>query len=123
VKKPALTELALGDLLEEYTAAAIAHGVATESGDPKKGNRASDQLVAINSELRRRGPQAHRSLLTLLADAHPAVRGWAGSQVLEFAPGEGERALEEVSRTAKGLIGLTAEWTLREWRAGRLRFP
>lgn len=123
MKKPSLTELTLDDLLKRYTAAAIAQGVATESGNSNKGNRAADLLVAINRELRRRGAEAHQSLLKLLSHADPAVRGWAGCHALEFAPREAEQALEEVARIPKSPIAFTAEWTLREWKAGRLRIP
>jgi len=59
----------------------------------------SDLIVAINQELRRRGPEAHRSLLRLLSHPDPAVRGWAGCHALEFAPKEAEQTLEEVART------------------------
>lgn len=118
-----LTRLPSDELVERYAAAAVAHGAATESGNSEEGNRSADLLLAINQELRRRGPDVHRGLLRLLSHPQPAVRGWAGSHALEFAPKEAECALEEVARIPKSLIGFTAEWTLREWRAGRLRIP
>jgi uncharacterized protein DUF2019 len=120
---PDFTTLPSDELLERYAVAAVTQGEATESGNAEEGNRASDLLVAINQELRRRGPDAHRGLLVLLSHPQPAVRGWAGCHALEIAPREAERALEEVARIPKSLIGFTAEWTLREWRAGRLRIP
>jgi hypothetical protein len=120
---PDLTHLPSDELLDRYEAAAVAQGAATESGNPEEGNRSADLLVAINQELRRRGPEVHRLLLGLLSHPQPAVRGWAGCHALEIAPKEAERTLEEVARLPKSLIGFTAEWTLQEWRAGRLRIP
>jgi hypothetical protein len=121
MKDPDLTNSSLDGLVEQYTAAAIAHGAATEASDSKIGNLQADLLVAINRELRRRGPEAHRELLKLLVHSNPSVRSWAGCNALEFAPTEAERALESVAQIPKSLVAFTAEWTLREWRAGRLR--
>ncbi len=53
---------------------------------------------------------------------NPHVRAWAASHVLEFDP---EAAEAELTRLAKGPpspVRLDAEMTLREWRAGRLKF-
>lgn len=61
-------------------------------------------------------------MLPLLASDDRGVRAWAGAHALEFAPGEAEPVLLQLGET-QDLIGFGADITLREWRAGRLRFP
>ena len=74
-------------------------------------------------ELRRRGAKAQRQLAPLLAHRDAYVRAWAAAHALEFAPKAGEEALRDLADKDPGLAGLDAKITLREWLAGRLRFP
>ena len=76
----------LDELIAAYRDAALTQGEATESGDYKAGNKASELLTAIYAELHRRGDEAQRALLPLLDDAAPGVRLWSASHTLEFAP-------------------------------------
>lgn len=94
---------------------------AIEAGKPKDGNCMFDLLVAIHRELRARGVEAQRQLLVLLDDPHLGTRCWAATAVMEFAPKEGERVLTDLARSAGGLVGFSAEWTLEEWKAGTLK--
>jgi hypothetical protein len=115
-------------LVARYAAAAAAHGQTTGTEDYRTGNRAADSIIAICRELRRRGPDAQNQLLPLLTHPDPAVRGWAGAHALEFAPVEGERALQLLTTLPSDTLpnrlhAFGAEMVLREWRAGRLRFP
>lgn len=111
----------LDDLIAAYRDAAQTHGAATKSGDYKTGNKASDRIAAIYAELRRRGEDAQRELLPLLRDDDPGVRLWAAAHALEFAPDEGVHVLRALVQ--RGILGFDAKITLREWEAGRLRFP
>ncbi len=111
------------DLLEAYKDAAAAHCMATERGDQNTANRSHDVLVGIHTELRRRGAEALNELLNLLQNKDTGVRFWAASHALEFSPEKGENVLSEIAKIPKSLIAFSAEVTLREWRAGRLRFP
>lgn len=79
-------------------------------------------VVAIRRELRARGLEAERQQLKLLDDPDAGPRGWVAGSVLKFAPNEAERALEEISKTARGLVGF-AEHTLEQWRAGTFNPP
>jgi Domain of unknown function (DUF2019) len=108
-------------LVDAYREAAKQHGEATENGDRKKANKSAELVSAIYSELRRRGPDAQRHLLSLTTDPTPGVRLWAASHALEFSPAEGENTLERLIVEGR-LLGLSAQTTLKEWRAGRLRF-
>jgi hypothetical protein len=109
-------------LVEAYREAARHHGEATEAGNHKAANKAAERIAAIYSELRRRGRDALAKLLPLLADPAVGVRVWSAAHALEFAPELGVAVLEQLS-SARGLAGVSAETTLKEWRGGRLRFP
>lgn len=80
-----------------------------------------DLLVAIDRELRARGLDAQRHLLSLLDDPDPGTRCWAAASVLEFAPDDGERVLTELAKAPNELIGFSAEMTLEQWRAGTFK--
>jgi hypothetical protein len=105
-------------LVEQYRELSARHGRAIEAGHHKDANRDFDVIVAINKELRARGIEAHRQLLSLLNDPELGTRCWAATDVLEFAPREGEVVLAELAKVPKSLVGLTAELTLEQWKAG-----
>lgn len=109
-------------LVQSYRDAAARHGEALTVGNHKVANKAADVIAAIYSELRRRGATAQNHLIQLLDDPTPRVRGWAAAHALEFAPDKGEAVLQELALHS-GFLGVSAETTLKEWRAGRLRFP
>ncbi len=106
-------------LISEYETAATKH---LQASDPPTANRNAEVIRRIYSELRRRGLGAQRQLLAILddPDASPGARFWVASHALEFAPEVGEPILEQLAR---GRDGFGAQMTLREWRAGRLKFP
>lgn len=109
----------LESLIERYRNAAKRHG----SGKTVRTvNKAADEIASIHSELRGRGSAALERLLPLLKDEDSSVRCWAGAHALMFAPKEGVAVLEDLA-ASPGLIGFAAKMTLKEWRAGRLRFP
>jgi hypothetical protein len=112
-----------GQLIESYRHEAALHGRATDSGDSNAANRAAGQLARVYAELQRLGGDARRSLLPLLHDEDSSIRLWAAAHALEFAPSEGETALESLAATAVGFVRTDATMTLKEWREGRLRFP
>jgi Domain of unknown function (DUF2019) len=109
-------------LIGAYRQAAKLHGQATERGDHEAANKSAELVAAVYAELRRRGGAAQAGLLSLLVDSEPAVRLWSASHALEFSPAAGEAALEQLCAAGR-FLGFTAKTTLKEWRAGRLRFP
>ncbi|WP_225413135.1 DUF2019 domain-containing protein [Stigmatella hybrida] len=113
--------LTADQLVEKYRELSARHGRAIEAGNHKAANRDFDVIVAINKELRARGIEAHRELLTLLNDPEPGTRCWAATDVLEFAPREGEQVLAELAKVPRSLVGLTADMTLRQWKAGEYK--
>jgi hypothetical protein len=114
-----LAALSTGDLIARYADAAKRHGAATVSGS-RPANEEADLIAAVYRELRRRNSED--ALLRLLESGDDGVRCWAAAHALEFAPEHGEPVLVRLA-DSPGLLGFTAEMTLREWRRGRLRFP
>ena len=109
------------ETIRRYREAAEAHGEATKTGDASRANASHDIIASVYRELRASGQES--CLLVLLDDTNVSVRAWAAAHALEFAPEVGEPVLSAVVEEDAGLVGFDAEMTLREWRAGRLRFP
>lgn len=108
-------------LVSKYAAAAARHGRATHEGNSDLANRSYDELANIYRLLREQGERER--LLALLADADPAVRGWAASHALEFAPQRAVAVLTELASGPPSPERLDAQTTLKEWRKGTLKFP
>jgi Domain of unknown function (DUF2019) len=117
-----LATASIDDIVAEYVEAAAKHHEATDAGTSRVTNRAHDRIASAYGELRRRGPDAQRSLLPLLDHENLGVRLWAAAHALEFAPAEGERTLLELE-PLPGFTGFNAGMTLQVWRKGELRFP
>lgn len=109
-------------LLVEYVNAAQVHGEATRSGDYHSANIAYETIAGVYRELRSRGLEAQNRLLNLLNHEDFAVRSWAASHALEFAPQRGLPVLEALS-DGQGIWRLEAITTIKEWKKGSLKFP
>lgn len=120
--KDRFSDMGVSELVAGYRKAAAEHGEAIEGGNHNSANQAADRIAAIYSELRRRGSEAQNQLIPLLEDPLPRVRGWAAAHSMEFSPVAGESVLRALAEQ-QDLLGLSAEMTLKEWQAGRLRFP
>jgi Domain of unknown function (DUF2019) len=117
-----LSHADIEELTTAYAKAASEHGAATAAGNPDRANECHDMVASVYRELRARGPDAQRALLPLIGYADDAVRYWAASHALEFAPDQGEPVLAELARS-RGLSAFNAKMTLREWQKGNLSFP
>ena len=122
MKKRDIRTLDTASLVTMYARSAAAHGRSLDTADSKSANRHADVLAAVYRELRARGRDAQLALMPLLNDPDPNVRVWAAGHALEFAPEDGEKVLTEMAAAFKGLIGWSAEMTLKEWRKGTLKF-
>ena len=107
--------------IRAYAEAAALHGRATVVGDSKTANLAHDRLAAVYRELRDQGQR--QRLMPLLDHVDVAVRTWAAAHALEFAADHGQRVLEEIAATDRGILGFNAQQTLSVWREGGLSFP
>ncbi len=95
----------------------------TEMGDHEEANAAFRRLAATYRELRSLGPDALSSLLPLLTHNNVAVRCWAATHSLEFAPTLAEPVLAKIAQGPGGFVRLDAEMTLDQWHKGELKFP
>jgi hypothetical protein len=110
------------ELVGLYETAASEHGRANRRGNHRVGNSAADAVAEIYRELRSRGLEHQRMLLSLLVSHDDGVRAWAAAHALEFDPHPAEATLLDIAKR-KGIDGFNAEMTLRVWREGNLRFP
>ena len=80
------------------------------------------QMSRAVAALRLHEDQGLAALRTLASDPSPHVRQWAAAELLSRGDASVIPSLEELAG-ARGLLRLTAETLLREYRAGRLRSP
>ncbi len=106
--------------LEHYVEAAIEHCRGTETGDSDAANAAYErhgELLARFFPVERRG-----QLVPLLEHDNPSVRLFAAVDTYQLDPKRSAQVLETVAREP-GLVGFSAEMTLRELKSGRLAPP
>lgn len=120
--KTLVEKMSLQELASLYEDAAAAHGQASESGDFRKANSQFRRIDAAWKELRSRGNEGEGAVASLMDSANPHVRGWAASHALESNPQAAEAVLEALSRGPPSIARFNAEMTLKEWRAGNLKF-
>jgi hypothetical protein len=83
-------------------------------------NREFETIASLAVELLRRGAAGEAELAKFLNDDDVGVRVWAATHSLRFATPQAERVLAEAAKGKPSPTRLTAELTLREWRAGRV---
>ena len=118
MRKPQLKNSPTERLVEEFRRLSSEHGHALEAANARAANRKFPHLVAIIGELRSRDLDAQRQLLKLLADPEPSTRYWTATAVLDITPSEAEQVLEELVRTQRNTIGVSAHFALDRWREG-----
>jgi uncharacterized protein DUF2019 len=111
------------DTLALYARAAAAHGRATESGNYNAANSSANEITAAYRQLRKCGVPGQNALKELLSHEDRGIRLWAATHALEFAPREAERVLNSLALNKGTLVSVSAEMTLSQWRAGRLKLP
>jgi hypothetical protein len=107
-------------VLELYRDSAELHGISTQEGKYRAANKAAKRVAELHAEVKRRGPEAEEALLRMLTDHSAYVRLWVATHCLAFRADLAVAALEELISLG-GHVGLGAEMTLKEWRAGRLQ--
>jgi hypothetical protein len=112
--------VSIEELVQEYEQSAIAYGQALNAADHRAANRAADRIIEAYRELRNRAAASH--LLPLLRSKDDYVRSFVAAHALEFAPEQGEPVLQELA-ARPGLRRTPAEYTLKAWREGTLKFP
>ena len=105
------------ELIATYRSTAIAWDAM--QNDSSKANPLFKTLHAIYKQLREN--QAGRDAITaMMKDANPGVRVSAASHSLAWAAGPAMAALEEMEKTGPGLYRVTAKYTLKAFREGKL---
>jgi hypothetical protein len=110
----------VASLLEHYIRQASLYGHALSEGNSKQANKCHAELAKLHRKLRAQGEAAQGELLGLLEHPEPAVRIWAATHVLEFAPERGEPVLARIAQEEAAPLSLSAEFTLERWREGAL---
>jgi hypothetical protein len=108
------------ELVQEYEQGAIAYGQALAAADHRAANRAHDRIAGAYRELRSRAAASH--LLPLLKSEDEYVRSCVAAHALEFAPEQGEPVLLWFA-ARPGRLRTPAEYALKAWREGTLKFP
>lgn len=108
------------DILRRRLAAMAKEWHDFDNPRPRRANRLHDEVVKLCRGVYQSEGQLRDLLLPLLSDADHRVRGVAAWMLLWEEPKAAAAVLEENARIP-GFEGFTAEMTLKEWRAGRLR--
>jgi hypothetical protein len=111
------TNREIAELVTKYRAAAEG----TEGSEPKRQNRCAREVRACY-EVLRQSEAGRRGILTLLNDPSPAVRVWAASHGLAWAPESARATLEAIRDSRLFPHAFSAEMTLEEFDKGTLRF-
>lgn len=86
--------------------------------DPKEANRIFDALQSLYKTLRATA-EGRSAIGSLLDDPITAVRLAAATHSLAWQPARAERVLEDIEQEGN-LHAVTAKWTLRSYRSGKL---
>jgi hypothetical protein len=86
--------------------------------NPQEANRIFDALHALYKNLRTTA-QGRGAITSLLDDPITAVRLAAATHSLAWQPARAEQILEEIEQEGS-LHAVTAKWTLRSYRSGKL---
>lgn len=102
-----------------FKEAAIRHAEATEQGDHKKANISFDQIVEAVDFLK--SNNSNDQLLGLFLEPSAGVQMWAATYLLPSHEKESMKILNQIVRLG-GILSLSAETTLDEWKKGNLKF-
>jgi hypothetical protein len=86
--------------------------------DPAEANRLFDKLQVAYKGMRD-SPEGRDAILGLLKDAETPVQLLAATHSLAWDPTAAERVLTEIEQQ-DNMHAVTAKWTLRSFRAGKL---
>ncbi len=100
------------ELLSQFRASCLAQFDTYLTGNAGKYNKLFDFLLAVTRELKRRGVEERRSLLTLFADQNPQVRLQAANFAYAVAPVEAKLCLQQIAAAGLPDQSLSAGMTL-----------
>ncbi len=103
-------------LQDQYRALVVEWDEARDN--PKQANKIFDQVHALYKDLRR-SEDGRLAIAGLLDDPITAVRLKAATHALAWQPERAAAVLEEIEQE-DNLHAVSAKWTLRSFRAGKL---
>jgi len=119
-----LKSMSDNQLLEHYIDTAIRHRIALIDGSQsEKANSLYKRLIQSYREIRFRGEIVENKFIELLKYPDVRVRSWAAAHIMDFKPDLAEPVLKDLIQADIPFISLSAEYLLREWQAGKLKFP
>jgi hypothetical protein len=117
LKRKSLESLSIFELTARYAQTASFYAQAIDACDSKTANKQYDVLAAIEKELKKR-PEGHAAITNAMKSDDRGVRYCAAILALSVSPREAEAVLEEIASGPRGMLRLSAEVTLEEWRKG-----
>lgn len=96
MKKVALAEMTLSQLVDRFTADALTQFQAELYGEIAKYNLLYREIVAIERELKNRAGDQRSALVPLFAHSNPQVRLMAAESTLAVAPEAARQTLQEL---------------------------
>src|SRR5690242_15060741 len=106
--------------LDDYRRHAIAYGVAIAEGNSDASNEAYGRVQRAFLELIKEGKGSE--LFNLYNDTDLSVQCWAAAHTLEIDSTRALEKLRQLEELAIPHISTDAEYTIKEWRSGELRF-
>jgi uncharacterized protein YjeT (DUF2065 family) len=91
-----------------------------------KANKVSDELFELEQRIPELPDKGRRMLLTLAQSPEEELRMVAADNLISLEPKTAKKLLSDLAKNASNVfIGIQAETTLDEWKAGRLatRYP
>jgi hypothetical protein len=81
------------------------------------------KLYKLYKEIRNRGTDSQRLMLSLLQNENADVRLSTAAWALEFDAQTAVPVLEKIGHEEHNLTGFTADRVLKQWKEGKLRLP
>jgi len=108
-------------LVERFREHALGQESALWDSNTAKFNRLFDRMLAVESELRRRGPEARKAVLVLLDDPSPWVRYKAAHECLAIARERAMMVLHEIVASHLMPVAAHAGMTLENLKSGQFK--
>ena len=110
----------MSSLLDDYRRHAADHGAYMIEGEADSSNESYDRLQEVFIALVRKGRRDE--LFRLYDDVDSSVQCWAAAHTLEVDETRALAKLAHLEKSGVPHVGMDAEYTIKEWKNGVLRF-
>jgi hypothetical protein len=114
------SRMTIPEATAEFRAAASAKG--DFRADSAEDHALHERMAQAFRFLHGQGAEGRAAFAALLEDESPHVRSWVSAQLLSEGDARAVPVAEQLA-SESGLLGFTAQVTLEQFRAGRLRSP